>query len=82
MCPASSLFSTFKYTVDIELLVLRSIFSITENHTWCTWTDDDAVFLNHLLVGLFFASTAKYTIDIGLFLPHAIVAPRRLLPLV
>ena len=82
MCPASSLFSTVKYTVDIELLVLRSIFSITESHTWCTWTDDDAVLLDHLLVGLFFASTAKYTIDIELFPAHTIVAPQRLLPLV
>ena len=82
MCPVSSLFSTVKYTVDIELLVLRSIFSITENHTWCTWTDDDAVLLDHLLVGLFFASTAKYTIAIELFPAHTIVAPRRLLPLV
>ena len=80
--PGVIFISTVKYTVDIELLVQRSIFTITESHTWCTWTDDDAVLLDHLLIGLFFASTAKYTIDIELFPAHTIVAPRRLLPLV
>ena len=92
--PGFTFASTVKYIVDIELLVLRSIFSLAYcTHPWSGVARDLTHLalmvmlppLVHLLGGLFSffsAPTAKYTIDIELFLLHAIVAPRRSLPLV
>ena len=82
--PSFTFASAVKYKVDIELLVLLSILALLTVPTrglarrgpHAPGPDDDATLLVQLLGGLFrffFASTAKYTIDIELFLLHAIV---------